>query len=367
MVSVWVRTPPTVLFLVVLGYYLVFTGAALWLHAWNPLWFMWLGERYAELQPTGRTGYDGQFVYYIAQEGMASIPRLDNPPYRLQRILLPLIVRVFSLGDPHLMPYVMIGVNLVAILVTTWILVHWVTAQNLPAWYGAIYPLFVGTLLAYSRNLTEPVAFCLAAIGFISWSRQRYFMAVVALACAALTKELALLFVRGLALAIVVQRQWRHLLLVLAASLPLILWEVYLWQRFHTLPFTAGPSLELIPLTGIVPHLTTEPGRVTALVSIAIPALLLLVVAAQGLVRQPDSAALWILLLNCIVTVLLPIGVYDHIMHAGRNASGMVLATIFCLPVLAAPVRNFAFFVWVGPTPLWTLAILRHAPWLSLI
>lgn len=367
LVSVWVRTPPIVLFLVVLGYYLVFTGGALWLHAWNPLWFMWIGERYAELQPDGRTGYDGQFIYYIAQDGMAAIPHLDNPPYRLQRILLPVLVWLFSLGNAGWMPWVLIAVNLAALLATTWMLAQWVAFQKLSVWYAAIYPLFVGTLLAYSRNLTEPVAFCLAALGFISWSRQRYLVAVVALASAALAKELALLFVLGLALSAAVQRQWKQTVLALTASLPLIFWDLYLWRLFHTVPITAGPALELIPLAGIVPHLTSEPGRLTALVSVGYPALFLLVVAAYGLTSKPAAAALWVLLLNCIVTVLLPIGVYDHIMHAGRNASGMVLATIFSLPVLAAPVRNFAFFVWVGPTPLWTLAILRHAPWLSLV
>ncbi|NDJ79366.1 MAG: hypothetical protein GYB65_24210, partial [Chloroflexi bacterium] len=51
-------------------------------------------------------GYDGQFAYYIAQ-GPADAPDcLDVPAYRLQRILLPALGMVLSLGQTALLPWV---------------------------------------------------------------------------------------------------------------------------------------------------------------------------------------------------------------------------------------------------------------------
>src|SRR5262245_10147804 len=79
--------------------YAGFTLAGLALHGWNPLWFVWIGERFSNLDPHGRTGYDGQFVYYIARDGWSALPHIDNPPYRLQRIAYPLLVRLVSLGN----------------------------------------------------------------------------------------------------------------------------------------------------------------------------------------------------------------------------------------------------------------------------
>src|SRR5262245_66439353 len=74
------------------AFYAAFTLTALALHGWNPLWFVWIGEHYAYHDPNGRSGYDGQFVYYIARDGLDAVPHLDSPSYRLGRILYPALV-----------------------------------------------------------------------------------------------------------------------------------------------------------------------------------------------------------------------------------------------------------------------------------
>lgn len=72
---------------VTLAFYLGFTAVALARHSQDLRWFVWLGERYLNLEAQGRMGYDGQFVYYLARDGLAAISHLDNPPYRLQRLV----------------------------------------------------------------------------------------------------------------------------------------------------------------------------------------------------------------------------------------------------------------------------------------
>src|SRR4051812_24326300 len=100
-------------------FYGAFTLAGLALHGWNPLWFVWIGERYASGDPHGRTGYDGQFVYYIARDGVDAVPHLDSPAYRLGRILYPALAAGVSGGHQALIPWAMVLINFAAIVTTT--------------------------------------------------------------------------------------------------------------------------------------------------------------------------------------------------------------------------------------------------------
>ena len=61
-------------------------------------------------------GYDGQFYFRLAITPFTSDPTaagitLDNPPYRAQRILYPLVVWVLSAGRPQLVPLLLILAN----------------------------------------------------------------------------------------------------------------------------------------------------------------------------------------------------------------------------------------------------------------
>ena len=56
---------------------------------------------FSELNPQGTTGYDGQFAYYIARDGFAAAPNLDNPSWRFQRIIYPALARAL-MSSPEL-------------------------------------------------------------------------------------------------------------------------------------------------------------------------------------------------------------------------------------------------------------------------
>ena len=38
-------------------------------HDWDPMAFVSVGTRFADKDPAGTTGYDGQFTFYIATQG----------------------------------------------------------------------------------------------------------------------------------------------------------------------------------------------------------------------------------------------------------------------------------------------------------
>jgi hypothetical protein len=347
-------------------FYCIFTVVALGIHNWDPLWFVWLGEKYADLNPNGRTGYDGQFIFYIARYGSKAVPHLDNPSYRLQRILLPVMVRVFSVGASSLVPWMIILINLIAIVATTYLLAEWLDENDLSPWYALMYALYIGTFMAYSRDLTEPLALCLAAWGAVLWFREKSGWAALSLALAALAKETTLLFVFGIACSSLVRQRPRSAIRAMVAILPLLVWEGYLAAKLGDIPLVAGPTLERGPLSGIISHLNLEPGRLSGLVFVGLPALALLTFSLLSLLRQrKHSPIAWWLFLHSVFVVLLPFNVYDHIMHAGRNAGGMVLSVLFILPLFAKPLRFFFLSYWVFPTFLWLIPILRWAPWLS--
>lgn len=96
--------------------YLLFTLIALCLHGGDPLWFAWLDTRSMRGDPAGSIGYDGQFVYAIAVEGLEAARLLHNPPYRFQRILLPLLVRLLAAGQPRAVAWLIPLVNGAAIV-----------------------------------------------------------------------------------------------------------------------------------------------------------------------------------------------------------------------------------------------------------
>ena len=255
--------------LTALAFYTLFTIIALATHGWDPLWFAWQGDRYAKLESMGTTGYDGQFVLYIARDGWQALPHLDNPAYRLQRILTPLVARGLSLGLPALTPWTIVTLNAVAIIATTAILARWLSAQTVSPWYALTYTLFVGTLMAYSRDLTEPLALFLAASGAVGWLKKDYRVAWAAWCLAALSKEIMLLFPIGAAVVALLRGETKLAAGAGLTAVPLLGWETYLYARLGEVPFLAGPSLEHVPLMGITGLWTTEPGHLSAIVLIA--------------------------------------------------------------------------------------------------
>jgi hypothetical protein len=345
------------------AFYAAFTITALAQHGWNPLWFVWIGERYASGVPSGRTGYDGQFVYYIARDGWAAAPHLDNPPYRFQRIVYPGLVRVLSGGDPAAVAWLMLAVNYAAIVVTTWLLARWLRDHRQPLWYGLAYPLFVGTFLAYSRDLTEPLAYGLAAAALLLWLSERRPAALILFAAAGLARETTLLFAAGAALAELASRRPGRVLALACTALPLLVWQLLLAARFGGMPLGPATGLHALPLWGALPHLSLEPGRVSALLFIGLPSLLLFPLALRWTWRDPRNPVGWVLALHCLLTLSLSDESYAHLMGVARVSLGVILALVLAAPALA-PAARIAVALWAGaPTLVWLVPVLRWAPW----
>jgi hypothetical protein len=345
------------------AFYAAFTVAGLALHDWNPLWFVWIGERFSNLDAHGRTGYDGQFVYYIARDGWMALPHVDNPPYRMQRILYPLLVRWVSLGAAPAMPWAMVAINAAAIVVATYLITRWLAAHAVWAWYGLVYPLFIGTVMAYSRDLTEPLSCALALAGVACWLDARRVAALGLLILATLTRETTALFIAALAISESLAGRWRRALALAATLLPLVAWQVYLSAQLGRSGLATVAILGVLPARYMFTHLSLEPGRLSALLFISLPAVALGPWVVRWLASSVRDPIAWLVAVHWAFLLFAPPGAHLHVLALGRQAMALVLTLLLIYPRCAPALRAVIAAVAVGPILLWVPVLLWWAPW----
>lgn len=180
---------------------IVFVGIVLDNHNWNPRTFVLEGTKFRDSDPTGTKGYDGQFAYYIASDPLNAYKISDIPGKRYQRILYPMLAFILSLGGRSvLLPWVMIGINLVAITLSVGILAELLRERNSVPLFSIVLVCFVGTLFALRADLNEPLAVLLSLMGLRAYENSNPYKAMVFFGLAGLTKEIGLAFPLALVL-----------------------------------------------------------------------------------------------------------------------------------------------------------------------
>lgn len=236
----------------------------------DPSFFVVAGDYYSDPAkvPTGLTvlpngpGYDGQFYYRLGLDpfsfketdyGMT----LDNPAYRQQRILYPLLGSILSGGNPKLLPFAMILVNVVALCALAWIGANFARAFSVHALWGAFLPLQPAFLFSLARNLVEILEVSLLLGSLLLLRRGRPVVATVLLGLAVVTRETALL-VALVALLTYVWQAWRkesekmirwyYFAVPIAVS---ILWRGFISHQWgSSAAYSAGKNLLTLPFAG---------------------------------------------------------------------------------------------------------------------
>lgn len=343
--------------------YAAFTLLGLALHGWTPLWFVWIGERWAEGSAGGRTGYDGQFVYYLARDGWAALPHLDLPAYRLSRVLYPLLAAALSGRQTALLPWAMLAINYAAVVAGTAVVAHWLAARATSAWWALAYAGCAGLLFAYSRDCTEPLAYALAAGGTAAWLDGRRGAAWLLLALAPLAREVTALFAAGLGAAALAERRPRDTAMLATTVLPALAWQAYLAAQVPAPTLGVARVLELIPLAGAFPVADLDPGRLAALLLLGLPALALLPGALAWVARSPAAPLPWLIALHALLVLIAPAESYLHVLGLGRVAIGLVVALLLAFPVLSPSLRAAVAAIAVLPSLIWLGPMLWWAPW----
>ena len=291
--------------------------------------------------PKQGTGYDGQFVYFMARDPNPRTVQahLDIPAYRYQRILLPWLAHLLAGGDPQRVLWAVWGINTLAYLGGLLLWADWLRRWRVSPWWALLYGLWPGLLLPLRLGMPEPLAYGLALAGMALAQRRRWLAAALVFALALLTKETVLPFVLAAALAAgwpgkgemwFWRRQSRHQnhifsspawLLLGGALLPWLVWQGWLWATFGRpgvglggLGATPPPP---VPFGGLLEVFLRLPPAYAALYALAfgpailIPLALSLVWAVRRLRANAGDLWGWLLAWQGLLAAALPMGSWD--------------------------------------------------------
>jgi hypothetical protein len=323
--------------LVVLVVCLVYVSGVLISADGDPLAFALLGTRFSEGDPQGSEGYDGQFAYQIALRPLSAAPYLDVPAYRYQRILYPMLARLLALGQPGLIPWALIVVNVAAIGFGTWGAERLLLDLGASRWYALVYGLYAAQLLALRADLNEPLAQALVMWAMLAWARERRWLAVVAFGLAALAKETALVFLAAYMLYALQRRAWRWTIALGAGAIPFVAYQLLLLSRLGEFGVGSGGAgatpFSLLPLGGWLEIAGIDFNAFVLISAIVVPLSVLPAIAGiflslRDLGRGVSHPFLFCLLLNGIMILLLPNSTFREPAAMLRLTQGLMVSML---------------------------------------
>lgn len=307
---------------------------------WNPLSLARLGTRYSENDPNGSEGYDGQFVYYIARQihPLEAAPFLDAPAYRYQRILLPLMGWLLSLGSIELIPWTLMALGVASQAAGVWLVAEILAGWGVNRWYALVYGLWVGFVLAVRLDLPEPLAFALVAGAILAEERNRPLLSWLLYGLALFAKEVTIAFLLAAVINSLMQRRWRDLGgLLLLGMMPYLLFQLWLWWVFGEPGLASGGAMatpfEWFPFMGLFRIAQYSPAYLVAMLVVFAPTVLLpalwgIWLALRKLGASQINVVVLSLLLNALLILFLPFSTFRETGGLLRFMCGLVLAVI---------------------------------------
>lgn len=321
--------------------------------------------------PNG-VGYDGQFSYYMALDFPNARHYMDDPPYRYGRVLYPAAAWALAAGRPGAIPVSMLLVNWLALGLGTLAIAAWLRRRGASPWWALAFGLYPGLFVGLQRDLTEPLAYGLAAGAVYLFdfgpARGRVAFAGLAFGLGALARQTVAVFALCYLVALLLKGEgpWRRRLRangrgaaafgVLSLG-PVVAYTGALWAWLGAIG--TGKFLRPLPFLGLADSghwkLSRQPVEIWAVV---LPGLLLGALAIALWRSGAGRLAAACLLANVIPFVLL-LNVYrDGYTASGRATTGVVLAALLCVPHLGrlrarppGPLLLGALAVWVTMFP----------------
>jgi hypothetical protein len=210
------------------------------------------------------SGYDGQFMYYMAFDPwllkFRSDPRryretVDAPPYRFGRMGFSVLTRLVA-QSPSRYPATMEWLVILAIGVLAFVLSLEAQRRELTPLIGALVVFIPGFWTSLLSGLPEPLAAAAMACGVLLWEHGRWVAAGLLLAASLLIRETGVILVICIVVGVgLTHGVKRAALLACLAFGPLILWRSYvvfrLFADWGSGVFTAGPADFDWPFAGV--------------------------------------------------------------------------------------------------------------------
>lgn len=147
----------------------------------------------ARLPHVPSKGYDGQFYYRLAlnpfnwHQTAYGITMDHN--YRYTRIGYPLVAWILSLGQHHLVPTVLVVVNLICVAIIGWLGGKFARESGRHALWGLLFVAYFGLVISVGRDTSEPLADACMLGGLLAYRHSRYVLAALLVAYGVITNE----------------------------------------------------------------------------------------------------------------------------------------------------------------------------------
>lgn len=343
---------------------LLLVGFGVRQYNWNVSALLHMDKNFAEVHkvPTGiilyDAAYDGMLYYQVARDLPALFsgkPTSLDSPYRFQRVLLPALTYLVTLGNDRLFPWAILLINIIAtlgtlaiaLLITKKVNVHVFAVVGNPA-------MLVGILY----SVTEPVSTFFIMLFFWIWLRQGQrltVLSIVALLLSLLARETTVFLMGLLFLWSLWRKEWKEALLVLVPIPIFLLWQYYLSLQFGAIGFQANDNIVSLPFAGILSVFTRLPsGEKTSYLLSAIGLMLFVVPLAVAIAREwlqkKFHMDVFAFLLGGLTFTILCM---DEHMWGAITSVGRVVTPLYPVYVLYAAKRD----TWVEKTLSFTLIL----------
>lgn len=214
-------------------------------------------------------GYDGMMFYRLAldpftDQQTANGITLDEPSYRQQRILYPLIVWLLSFGRAEAVPLLLVLVNLAAIATLGFAGAMIARRYDFNELWGVVFALYPGFLLSFSRDTCEIVACAFGACAIWMYGASRWKTCTLLLCCAMLTRETLLMLAIGIGFVWLFRRAV-PLYTFLTPGALYVIWQLVLGSRWDQTPLAAGTPDRTAPFAGYLNVFADSMARRTVL------------------------------------------------------------------------------------------------------
>jgi len=235
-------------------------------HNFDLTYFMFSGWHFVNEQrmvypittPT-QYGYDGQFYFKTALD--LSLPRekmivYDNPIYRKQRFLYPLLAWLFALGRPRFIPLMMIFVNCLSLLLVWKVFEKICSKNNIPWFYSLLPILYPGLHMGVARDLAEPVE-ALLVISLLQFGTSNPILFCVIAFFTFLTKETTMILIFPVSIVMIVhsfmekQKNWLYYLYPLLPYGLFAVAEMFIQQNWNIFAAASNTGNFNFPFVGL--------------------------------------------------------------------------------------------------------------------
>lgn len=209
--------------------------------------------------------FDGQFFYRIGVSPWSTDHRVagvqnDLPSLRNARWGYGALAWVVSAGDPDLVPWALIAINVAAAAAVGAVGGGLARSATRHAAWGALFVLWPGFAYSLSLDTSELMAGALVLGGLLALRHHRWALTAVLLTAAVLTRDTTAVMPFAVVLAGLWNRTDR-IARVGAGAIPLVVfgaWQLLQRARFGSLPLTSSGDNNLsLPFGGLVDQLGT--------------------------------------------------------------------------------------------------------------